>query len=350
MPMRYALFLILATTWAGTAAAQASGHFSPSYLPPADLLSVMGAHESGSTGVLEWTAAGTTHRVEIRRNDSANLVVFSGTADDVAAATALAKEFDIAPRQIELEARVVEVDTDRAQRLGIDWNRLNVGGFATWNADYQNQTQKVSNESGGFSSGGKAHMVNRATRGLANAQASLSTTFELLESEGAATSRDAPRVVTLNNREATILDGSRVTYVTRYSAYSNLYETQSMDAGLRLRVTPSLLESGLMRLDLEAELTSLGMDVSGSPTKRGQIVRNTIMARDGQTVLLGGFSRASDSKDSRRFPFLGRVLPFLFSREGESHERHETFLVLTAHTLDPSAGLDEATKKAVEGR
>lgn len=167
--------------------------------------------------------------------------------------------------------------------------------------------------------------------------------------KGAATYRDAPRILTLNNHEATILDGQRVTYVTRYSSYANMFATDSMDAGLRLNVLPSLGESGYLTLAIRAELTSMSGSISGSPVKDGQIVENTIVVKDGETVLLGGFTRTVDHATRRDFPGLGRVLPFLFSRQTTTQSRRQSFIVITPHVVDLTGGLDTQTRGAVEG-
>src|SRR5262249_6835739 len=150
-----------------------------------------------------------------------------------------------------------------------------------------------------------------------------------------ATTRNMPRVITLNNRPATILDGERVTFTTRANGYASLYVVDTMDAGLKLSVLPSLLESGQLRLQLTAELTQLEANfdsfrgaavaatIGGSPVKRGQIVDNTIVAKDGQPIVLGGFTRTIEQHAHQRFPILGYVLPFLFSREIVQQSHHE---------------------------
>jgi type II secretory pathway component GspD/PulD (secretin) len=174
--------------------------------------------------------------------------------------------------------------------------------------------------------------------------------LRLLDEKGAATIRNAPRILTLNNRRATILDGQRVTYVTRYSSYANLFETDTLDAGLTLSVLPSLGESGYLTLDIRAELTSLSGNISGSPVKDGQIVENTVIVKDGETVLLGGFQRTVEERRHRRFPLLGYALPFLFSREISVKSRRESFVAITPRVVDLTAGVDEKTRGILEGR
>jgi len=134
-----------------------------------------------------------------------------------------------------------------------------------------------------------------------------------------------------------------------------------MDAGLKLEVIPSLLESGQLRLKLVAELTELESvfdnfngrsafaALGGSPIKRGQIVENTIVARDGQVIVLGGFTRTVERRTRQRFPILGSILPFLFSRELVQLSHHESLITLTPRVVDLEAGPNDAQKKLLEG-
>jgi type II secretory pathway component GspD/PulD (secretin) len=271
--------------------------------------------------------------VEIRSNDAANLLVISGTAPDIDHAISLMKEADVPPRQIEIEVKIVEISTSKARNLGLDWQNTieSIRFAARW--------------------GYRESDDGEYSRTLdATASTSLSSTLQFLDQSGAAEIRTAPRILTLNNRPAQILDGQRVTYVIRYGSYTNLYETDSMDAGLNLRVQPSLGESGYITMRITAELTSLsvGRAISGSPIKEGQMLENTIIVRDGESILLGGLSRMVEQKTRKRFPLLGHVLPFLFSREVTNHDQIESFIVLTPRVVDLAAGLDDKTKAALE--
>ncbi len=331
--------------------------YTPKHVPPAELQAALGTRESGGRSVIDWSLGGVGHTVEIRRNDPANLMLFTGDDAAVEAVQELAKAFDQAPRQISLEARIVEVDTDRARDLGIDWSQLALSVDGTQNAA---RRHVVSTIKGG--SGSSQNEVEQAD-GLVglNTRLTLANALHLLESKGAATTRDMPRVITLNNRPAFILDGQRVTFATRANGYAQIYVADTMDAGLKLQVTPSLLESGQLRLKLMAELTELVIvsdnfgrgsiyaALSGSPVKRGQIVENTIVARDGQVILLGGFTRTVERRSRQRFPILGSILPFLFSREIVQQSHHESLITLTPRVVDLEVGPDNTQKKLIEG-
>ena len=349
---------------APASAAPQSRTIKPAYVSPRELSDMLGATEYAGAGVLRWAADGAEHLVTLRRNDAANLLVLEGEGADLDHVAAQAAVFDVAPRQIALEARIIEVDTDAARDLGVDWSAIRSNAAVNWRGDFTNMWRSVRYESG--TSTGTTTDRQKLESGNTNVQtsASLADALHLLEEKGAASFHDAPRLLTLNNRPATVLDGYRVTYVNRSNGYANIHQTETMDAGLRLEVTPSLGESGYMQLDLEAELSSLlqaelvGLypvsrdfaSVSGSPIKHGQILRNTVMAKDGETIVLAGFTRTVDMKSRRRFPVLGTVLPFLFSREMVTQRHHESIIVITPRVVDLTGGVGAREKELLEGK
>ena len=353
------LFALVALALAPVAAQGRTLSYNPKHVPPGELQSALGTRDAGGRATIDWMIAGVGHLVEVRRNDPANLLLFSGDDAAVDGVQELAKAFDQAPRQISLEARIVEVDTDRARDLGIDWSQLSLSASGSQSATRRHDVRELSPSFG----------LGRAAEELSSgsvsddARLSLSNALHLLESKGAATTRDMPRVLTLNNRPGRILDGERVTFTTRANSFAQLYVADTMDAGLKLEVTPSLLESGQLRLQLIAELTQLEQNfdngfrtspafatLGGSPIKRGQIVENTIVARDGEAIVLGGFTRTVERHTRQRFPVLGSILPFLFSRDIVEQSHHENLITLTPRIVDLEAGPDAAQKKLLEGR
>jgi type II secretory pathway component GspD/PulD (secretin) len=329
--------------------------YTPKHVPPAELQTALGSRESGGRSVIDWIIGGVGHSIEVRRNDPANLMLFSGDDAAVDAVQELVKAYDQAPRQIALEARIVEVDTDRARDLGIDWSQLSLSADGQQTASRRHQ---VSTQGGAF--GEIKNKAEQADGSVAQTtRLSLANALHLLESKGAAKTRDVPRVITLNNRPATIFDGQRVTFTTRADGFAQIYVADTMDAGLKLEVTPSLVESGQLRLRLKAELTELApvndvvrpvqfATLAGSPIKRGQIVDNTIVARDGQLIVLGGFTRTIEAHSRQRFPILGSILPFLFSRDIVQQSHHESLITLTPRVVDLEVGPDAAQKKLIE--
>ena len=296
---------------------------------------------------MEWETESGWHHLDIHVNDVANLLILSGQPDDLEYVSDLIREADVPPRQIEIEVKIVEISTSSAKDLGIDWEALLIRSRPRISYRYSdNETDNIRKVT--------LQPETRDQRDMEtevwdyNQALYISDALKLLDSSGVATIRTAPRILTLNNRRATILDGKRVTYITKYSAYTNLYETDSLDAGLTLSVLPSLGESGYITMQINAELTSLESErYSYSPIKSGQMLENTVIVKDGESVLLGGLSRTYETRVHKRFPLLGHILTGLFSREIMVNEEVESIMILTPHIVDFETALDDKTKSIV---
>lgn len=365
MPTRrfiFALTLLLSITWccatmaqdvASSVQSQTVVTIKPNYLPPSELLSYLGVEGSGGHGSLTWRTSQGRQEVQVRHNETANLIVLSGDASAVAHVRELIKHADIPPRQIEIEVKIVEISKTDARDLGLDFDdaleasRVRANGYYNKAIDnrYADQvTNDVLRSSNSFT-------TRTQRNGGLSGSLYISDLLHILDSTGVGTVRSAPRILTLNNRRATVVDGQRVTYVADYSSYSNIYRIDSLDAGLTLSVLPSLGESGYITLQINAELTSLKapLDNHGSPVKDGQMLDNTVIVKDGQSVLLGGLTRTVKMTSTKRFPLLGHVLPFLFSRKVTVDSEIQSYIVLTPHVVDLAGNLDESTRRTVEG-
>ena len=325
----------------------------PNYMPPSQVLDLLGVRSKpeGSFGV--WKARGNSGYVEVRHNDAANLLILNGSSSDVALLLDLIHQADVPPRQIEIEVLIVEIDNSKARDVGLDWDRMiqNSNTRMGWrySTDDRETRQSTLSFPGDNHSSRDNYTYAKSEDLDLMASPRLADFLHTLDETGAGEVRSAPRILTLNNRSASILDGQRVTYITRYSSYTNLYETDSVDAGLTLKVLPSLGESGYITMRINAELTSLSSSISGSPIKDGQMLENTVIVRDGESVLLGGLRRSVEKREVKRFPILGHVLPFLFSRETTSYREMDSYIILTPRVVDLAPTLSEDARSVLEG-
>jgi len=335
----------------------------PDYLSPIEILDFLGVISYGNSGIFEWNIDTIPHTVEVRHNDAANLIILSGETRAVEHVANLIAEADVPPHQIEIEVKIVEISNSLARDLGIDWEDAltsamprasgalpSAGWRYTEASNDQQSTYKNQQSNNSESVSRYDREDDRYSRQLSvSSNLDLSRVVKLLDESGVATVHNVPRILTLNNRPAQILDGQRVTYVTRYSAYSNLYETETMDAGLTLNLIPSVGESGFITLQIHVELTELGRSIADSPTKNGQLIENTVIVRDGEAVLLGGLTRTSEQVIHKRFPVLGHIIPYLFSRKITLQQELEVLMILTPRVVDIAASLDDRTKSILEG-
>jgi protein transport protein HofQ len=261
-------------------------------------------------------------------NNATNQVMLTGDANSISSALQLIDFLDVPSRQIVIEAKIVEINNEKMSELGMDWQTLlDRTGVSAQPSMSERYDERNINGSITETRESVYNFFGNASTGLY-----LGDFLKIIQEKKIGRVTNVPTIVTTNNKEGTILDGSRVTYVTRYSSNSELFETQEMTAGLFLSVIPSLGESGYLKLQITAKLTELGQIISGSPSETGQIIENTVIVKDGEEFILGGFKTNEKSQYKRKVPVLGTILPFLFSRT-ENIEIMKDFLIVLKPTV-----------------
>jgi len=307
------------------------------YISPTELVESLVLEEHSARG---YNLSVNDSLVHLRVNESSNKILLSGNPNLIEEAKEIVEFFDVPPRQIVIEVKIVRIDNQKADEIGMDWQTLLNRTY--FSLDYRNDmNDDEENESRDYSEGGDDYSyhqeqdLNSEDRKFsASLGSDLGDLLKLIKETDVGKVTSTPHIVTTNNKTGRILDGDRITYVTRYSSYTNLFETQELTAGLSLSVTPTIGESGYLKLDVIAKLTSLGEKISGSPSESGQILENTVVVKDQEPFVLGGFKNTTSRKIKRKVPILGSILPFLFSSEKTVESTRDVMLILTPKIID----------------
>jgi len=273
--------------------------------------------------------------VRLLINQATNKVMIIGAKDVANQVMQLIEFLDVPARQISIEVQIIDVNKQKVSDLGMDWQQflqsLNFGlrlnfraqGSSSESTDPDRYDQENSNVS--------LYADFDALR------FPLGEMINVLVNSGAANVSSSPRIVTINNRKGSIVDGSHATFVAKYSSYGDVYETQELYTGLSLAVTPSIGDNDLVTLDIEAKYTDITGTISGNPVETGQILNNHVIVKDKESFLLGAFKKNASQKGKNKIPLLGSILPFLFSNNIES-EAEQDFLIVVTPTIIDLAG------------
>jgi type II secretory pathway component GspD/PulD (secretin) len=271
----------------------------------------------------------------LRINNANNQLLVNGDSEGVKKAMDVIAFMDVPPRQIVIEAKIVEIDNQKSRETGIDWqNILNRTSLNMSINRLQTEDLRQQDYPNAYGSDTKNKTTTKNNVINAGAGVSIGDVLKLVEEKNVGSITSVPKIVTTNNKMGKIMDGSRITYVTRYSSYTNLYETQEMNAGLSLSVTPSIGESGYLKLDVQAKFTALGEIISGSPSETGQILENTVIAKNKESFLLGAFKQTEKRKQKKGVPLLGIIMPFFFSRDVQVETTKDVLIILTPEIID----------------
>jgi general secretion pathway protein D len=164
----------------------------------------------------------------------------------------------------------------------------------------------------------------------------------------------APRLLTSDNEEAEIVVGRNVPVITSKStdnAGNPVNSVERQDAALTLRFTPQITEGNLVRLKIYQEISdvtdSVGTVDEVGPTFTKRLLRNSIVAQDGKTVVLGGLFQSDITKSVTKVPLLGDIplLGHLFKRTKDVENKTSLLIFITPRVIRNSEDLDRITRE-----
>lgn len=268
----------------------------------------------------------------IQADTRLNAIIVKDVGERMASYADLIDLLDIPTALIEIEAAVVDVNTNKMKDLGVRWQGQ-AGGIA-----------------GGFGAIETANPTNTSIAvGLAR-NASLQTILAgtgdfflskitALESTGDAAVLSRPSVLTLDNLEA-VLDLSETFYIPVQG--ERVAEVVSVTAGVLLKVTPRLIvdPSGKNRikLDIDVEDGTIQPDtqISKLPTVRRSTISTQAVIGESESLLIGGYYFKTDVENEDKVPLLGDIplLGMLFSSTQKEHQQRERMFMITPRLIE----------------
>jgi len=267
-----------------------------------------------------------------------NSLILSDLPDKVTEIEKMALALDSATPQIEITAKLVDVDEQALQDIGIDWR---IGGEAKHLVDaatkdpLQLNPLKPGNDSdnGLFPdvSAGIADPAATLTYGLFKSWGGLEAQLQVLEQHRKAKIISNPRITTVDNREAKIIVGQKIPLIVQDVAGNAL--SQLTTIGIQLKVTPHLTADKKIVMDLHPEVS----DLSTQSTVQGGVIINTseadtrVMVDDGQTAVIGGLIRTNQGVVRTGVPYLKDIplLGALFRSNSTVDSNRELLIFVT---------------------
>jgi type IV pilus assembly protein PilQ len=287
-------------------------------------------------------ASSLSRRGSMKSDKRTNTLLVTDLPSTLDALEKMATELDTTTPQIEITAKLVDVDAEALRNIGIDWR---VGGVSKYFVDPSGQPIQLnpfnpnnSPDNGLYPDVGGTSIPDPAatiTYGLFKNWGSLEAQLQMLEQDRKANIISNPRVTTVDNREAKIVVGQKIPLIVQDVAGNPVSQLQTI--GIQLKVTPHLTEDKRIVLDLHPEVS----DLSTQSTVQGGVIINTseadtrVMVDDGQTAVIGGLIRTNDSKVRKGVPFL-KDLPLigmLFRSESVVRQNRELLIFVTPRLL-----------------
>ncbi len=310
-----------------------------------------------------------SQRGSLSVDERTNTLLVQDTVENLADIRRLVQTLDVPVKQVLIEARIVIVsdtfERDLGARFGITNYQTGNGGKNLLSVTGNGQGVDTMTQSG-IANLAKTGVVtpvvtpvldNRYQVNLPAANTNGSIGIGLLagntivdleltaaQNEGKSETISSPRVITANQKQATIMQGVEIPY--QESASSGATTTQFKNAVLSLKVTPLITPDNRVILDLDVSDDSVGQQVTSAtggsvPSIDTREIITQVLVNDGQTVVLGGILDTTKSKSANKVPFLADipVLGNLFKSTTNINNKTELLIFITPKILREGSNL-----------
>lgn len=231
----------------------------------------------------------------------------------------MVRELDQKTYQVDINAKLVEVDVEATREFGINWGLINLhkaGLGATGSAEV---------------AAGIALPSGTLKFGTVRGWGELNAVLEMLEKSNKANIISNPRITTMDNREASILVGKEIPLIVADEAGNPITELTKI--GIMLKVIPHVNSDETITLDLHPEVSEL----QSESTAQGGVIISTseadtrVVVRNGETAVIGGLIKKVETDLVHGIPVLKDIpyLGYLFSSKSKAEKKQELVIFVT---------------------
>lgn len=297
-----------------------------------------------------------TDRGNVTVDQRTNTLLLRDTREALEAANRLVERLDVPVRQVLIESRIVVADNSFSKDLGVRFgisrtdtldNRshfFTLGGkiagdttfgdpAVTTSFNTENQDNFIVNLPVAAPTSALGFAIGKLGSSL------LQLELNAMQVEGRGEVLSNPRVITSNQSEATIEQGTEIPF--QEASSSGAATTSFKSAVLSLKVTPQITPDDRVIMDLTVSQDTIGQVFAGIPSIDTRSVETQILVDNGETVVLGGIYEQNKRTDTSKTPFFGD-LPYLgrlFRQDSEQDNRSELLIFVTPKILKDSLTL-----------
>ncbi|MFA6044385.1 MAG: secretin N-terminal domain-containing protein, partial [Phycisphaerales bacterium] len=284
--------------------------------------------------------------VTVVGDDASNKLVISTSPRYMESVLKIVDELDQSPPQVMIQVLLAEVTIDAAEQWGVDFS---VGPLGT--ELYR----------GASTAQGVGVATALGVPNLSVSSADFSVLIRALEMQGKLEVLSNPQVLANNNKEATIkvVDNLGVAGRTEsgIGAGTVISEVDRIDAGIILKVTPSISTDGYVRMEISPEISQLSARVTQinenqtAPIITKRTVDTVVTVKDGQSVVIGGLIQTSDEERDSKVPILGDIpiLGWPFRTKSTAATKTELLVILTPRVIPgQTANADDLVRDVTE--
>ena len=331
--------------------------FQLNYTKAADVAAQLTAGGGGTSGSRMLSPRGSTIS-EARTNQ----LFVTDIPSKLEQVQELITKLDIPVRQVLIEARIVEASDTFGKSLGVRLGGVDLRAQRGGDGGYQlsgdnrvafgtNYGNAVASSGAGGATNLTSNFVNLPAIGQGGADPAtfalalfssaanrfLNLELSALEADGKGKIVSSPRVVTADQKEASIEQGVEIPF--QKATTSGATAIEFIKANLSLRVTPQITPEGSIIMDVEVNKNSVGQATSAGLAINTKRVKTQVLVENGGTVVIGGIFELTESENETKVPFFGDLpgVGNLFKSRARTSNKQEMLVFITPKVVTDRA-------------
>jgi type IV pilus assembly protein PilQ len=267
----------------------------------------------------------TPNRGSITVDQRNNQLIVTDVAEVVDRVEQIVEQIDTVTPQVIIEAKVVEVNREFSQNVGIEWS----GSSEPLWSQNGGQDTLAGDVAMNFPAAGAGSTIGISFSKLTGTPLQLDATLNAIEAKQEGRIITAPKIVTLDNKKAVIKQGVEFPYLERDASGNATVKFKNID--LLLDVTPIVTPDDRILLKILITKNDIGTIVSGVPSLNTNEAQTELLVNDGDTIVIGGIIKTNVQKSNQGWPGLKDVPLFgwLFKTQGITDNTNELLIFIT---------------------
>ncbi len=314
------------------------------YAKAADIASLLKSQGGGSNQEHSFLSA----RGAVSTDERTNTLIIQDTASKITEIRKLIASLDTPIRQVLIESRIVIATSNFTKALGVKFgtsgsfrgrNDLDgrLGGKLPGDTDFSTGTAFPGN------SGIENYIVSLPASGANGALGLaigkigsylLQLELSAMQNEGSGEIVSSPRLITGNQQEASIMQGTQIAYLAS-GGVGTAGTVEWKDATVELKVTPQITPDDRISLKLAVKKDAPGAEFNGQTSIDKRELQTNVLVNNGETVVLGGVYERTRSKSTSRVPFFADLplIGVLFRSKSNRDDKSELLIFVTPKIL-----------------
>lgn len=256
--------------------------------------------------------SGLSGITQFKTNPLDNSIIAQGPLEDLEYLESLIKKLDIKPKQVLIEATIIETNFDLSTIIGTKPSSIQ--------RSQGTPSTPFSFQSLGYSFSMSVFENNSNVNILAN-----------------------PQILVTNHNTASINTGNQTGYITTTVTETSTIENMNfLSTGITLQITPHISEKGEILMDLNPSISE-GQVNNNKPISSRTSTKTQVIIRDGETIVIGGLIQKKKTKVKSKIPFFSNIpiINLFLSQEEITEKKTELSVLITPHIIEDTAKLKQ---------